>query len=323
MAKSLLNEVSNDGALAKHLPSLFKSYPNMSVLHTTSYFLWSEKTGQSQENLLEVCHASLTYKSTGWSHMVTAVPKSDELSLEYLRMLVNGPFKAMAVLISLEQEDGKYYLRLSHLDRWPANVLYKFCIASRLPIEFHHFLPRWSKLVEQGYNSTLALLLSYSNNGQEWVKGYKRVYPNKHHLWFDPASNWANIIKGDMVGLSVPYAEYPAGCRPCNKIWGVSGDYSKFMEMPDEEISAFMQLPIEPLVPLPKVKTLEQKIAELNAGVGIPVNLAWALNGAGQAQQPPPPQPAHADLHVDLDDDDDDFDEWHEPDFDEDDDDED
>lgn len=205
-----------------------------------------------------ICHADMKYVSPGFDHLVTAVPKPDELAIAYQQMLINGPFRAFSDLIGLHCIGDNYYLLCSNLGKWPANVLYNFCIASRVPIERPQFLPYWKELVDQGFEKTLAFLLSYSTNGKPWSKGNGREYPVCNHLWLDTASDWKNILSGEMIRMNPPFKEYPKGCEPCNVIWSTSTDYRKIWNMSNEEVSEFFNLPIEipapPPAPKPKLK---------------------------------------------------------------------
>jgi hypothetical protein len=256
--KNLLNELPPDGALDKYLPQLFQTYPRLTASSPSAWFMWSDDGKKNKFQHATICHGNMSYEEPGYDHLVTAVPKSDELDLAYQRMIINGPFKSLSDLISLEQVDNRWYIRCSNLAKWPANALYNYCIATRLPIEFGQMLPRWAELTEKGYNSTLAFLLSYSTNGKAWDKENGRSWPSNGHLWLDPSSNWARIIQGDMKDVSTSFKEDPKATRPCNVIWGTSKNYDKFSWLTDEEISAFFELPIEVPEPPPAPKKKAQ-----------------------------------------------------------------
>lgn len=255
LAKNLLNSAP-DGALKKNLPQLFKSYPNLSSGMPSSYFLWSDEPPVTADFFTKVCHADMNMLSPGFDHLVTACPKSDEISLAYQQMLIHGPFRALSDLIGLHKVGDNYYLLCSELGKWPANVLYNFCIASRVPLEYPDYLPYWAELVQAGYDQTLAFLLSYSVRGDSSQK--YRDFPRQNHLWVDPASNWRNILTGEMVKMAPSFKDYPKGCNPCNVIWGNWIDYGKISSMSAEEVSAYLELKIEvpaaPPPPVPKFK---------------------------------------------------------------------
>lgn len=255
--------------------------------------------------------------------LITAVPKTDERSLTYQRMLMHGPFKAFSDLISLECVDGNYFFLLSELDKWPANVLYNFCIATRVPIEISHLLPQFGALIEKGYDPTLAFLLSYSCNGVPFKE--ERSYPyNRGHFWFDTSSDWTRILSGDMTEMSVPYSKKPSACSPTNKIWGNSDKHLKIMKMPDEKVAELFELPVKIAPPPPgpkksKAEQLNEYLAKFHANNQLvqdipiapiaPVNLQF--NPAAQEWQPVQEQPPEQEpMHVIDDDDDLEFDEW-------------
>jgi hypothetical protein len=212
----------------------------------------------------EICHANMYYEVPGFDELVTAVPKNDAISLEYLRMLIRGPFRSMAHLIKLDRVHNQYYLHCLNLGQWPANVLMNFCIASRVPIECGFLLEPWAKRCDLGFEPVLAFLLTYSYGGTNkgnLIPQYDSrtfAFPRPGHLWLDPASDWRAILSGVMVKQSVSYKQRPAACRPTNIIWGHSSDYMIIKKMTDEQIAEFYTQPIQvykqPEVPVPKVK---------------------------------------------------------------------
>lgn len=259
MARTLLNKVPNDEVLSNHLTNMFHTYDDMTPDKPSSYFLWSNNDFKSKEFLSNVCHAGLPGLDRNiWDNLITAVPKSDEISLAYQRMLIQGPFKGLSDLITLESKGNNYYIRCTNLDKWPSNVLYNYCIATRLPIEFNNLLPRWNELVKVGFNSTLALLLSQSTNGTPFSKNYGRKFPNSNHMWFDPSSDWLAIVNGEMLDPAPEsFKKQPAHCFPCNVIWGSRQNYFKYITMSDEEISEQLGLPIVISKPPPKRPTFK------------------------------------------------------------------
>lgn len=234
---------------------MFVSYPKLNKVRPSSWVAWSPEAKTVRVWLQAACHMSLNFDSPGLSNLVTAVPNSDEVSLAYQRMLINGPFKAFSDLITLNRSGDFYYIYCSHLDKWPANVLYNYCIATRVPIEHKYLLPLWSSLVEEGYDSTLAFLLSYSYRGEK--KQVNREWPVLGHFWFDPSASWRRVLNGDMQARSESYYDKPTACTPTNKIWGVSRKYLEFSKLSNKEISAHFELEIEP------VKVLESPISAL------------------------------------------------------------
>lgn len=205
---------------------------------------------------IDICHAQMCYDGEGWNDMITAVPKHDELSLEYLRMLVRGPFRSMSDLIKIDRIKDNYYLHLMSLDKWPANVLMNFCIASRTPIEFDFLLSNWAKRCEAGFEPTLAFLLTYSYGYDPYSKkqhtGRSFNMHRSGHMWLDPASKWSNILNGLFEGASKPFKTHPQSSRPTNIIWGHCADYTALQKMTDDEIAAFYTQPVQILEPPPK-----------------------------------------------------------------------
>lgn len=268
----------------------------------------------------KVCHAELKYLDPGFDNLVTAVPKTDEVSLAYLQMLINGPFKAFSDLIGLHKLGDNYYILCSTLGKWPANVLYNFCIATRVPIEYPAYLPYWKELVDKGFNPALAFLLSYSVRGEPKLK--HRVFPAAHHLWLDPSSDWNNILNGEMSNMTPAFKEYPKGCEPCNVIWGTSKDYTQISMMSAEEVCEYFKTPIEVPAPPPALKKkdfnkyikmqLDAQAAVMQAAVQ-PAQGANPVGGPGLQWQwvaPPPMHNPFQDVQVNFEpEDEDDFDE--------------
>lgn len=257
MAKSPYTELPEP--LKTLLPNMFSWYSKLDEATPSSWFVWTDKEARSYD--LEICHNNLYYDVGGWDNLVTAVPKSDELSLEYLRMLIRGPFKSISDLIRLDRCGNNYYLHLLSLDKWPANVLMNFCIASRVPIEFDYLLSPWAQRCEKGFEPTLAWLLTYSYGVKQGTheqfdyRAFEMARPG--HLWLDPASSWTNILSGTFTKVSKSFKTHPHESRPTNVIWGHSSDYEDLVKMTDEQIAEFYSKPIQvleaPSKPEPKV----------------------------------------------------------------------
>src|ERR1700761_1237354 len=89
-----------------------------------SFCLWSNDYEIQGVYPFMACHEILASRPPGIDVIVTAVPWSDELSLKYLNWLIGGPFRAYQDKISLEEfKPGKYVIRITETDKWPANVL--------------------------------------------------------------------------------------------------------------------------------------------------------------------------------------------------------
>lgn len=190
----------------------------------SSWFVWSKNPERVPKLYLEkVCHADMRFTPKGYDYLVTAVPKCDKVSLAYLRMLIHGPFKSVSDLISLVKVKDQYYLQCSDLEKWPAPLIFNFCVASRAPIEFENQVNHWWTLVQEGYPEMLGFLLSHSCGGKNFE--YERTYPESGHHWFDPQSDWKRIIEGNPDLTGYRYDKYPASVTPSNVIWGRSEDY--------------------------------------------------------------------------------------------------
>lgn len=274
---------------------MFQDYAILDESRPSSWIVW--KTGSKPLiRKAKICHADMRYDDPGLDNLVTAVPKSDELSLEYLRMLIRGPFRSLSHLIRLDRLKNYYYLHCLSLDQWPANVLMNLCIASRLPIEFAYLLEPWAKRCEKGFDPTLAFLLTYSfGSKQDTSRTFSFTRPG--HLWLDAGSSWTKILTGTMVNLSETYKVKPQASTPTNVIWGHSPDYQKIGSMSDEQIADFYKLPpvVEkpqppPPKPLPKKKGLGYAQAilqqmQLDQEAQPAIDLGQILHGGGVMNQ--------------------------------------
>ena len=222
------------------LTSMFKSYPKLMKGLPSSWVLYSEDWKKHVEYFSRVCHSDMKYARPGYDGFITAVPKDDDTSLSYLRMLIHGPFRAFSDNINLEQRQKRYFLRCTSLDKWPANVLYNFAIASRVPIEHAELLKAYQPIVDIGADPTLAFLLSYEAQFLErFFKGWGdlgielpsvNAY-NTNHMWIDSTSSWSRLLNGDM-GAKAFHASYKKIAMnsfhfgTSNAIWGY--DYERY-----------------------------------------------------------------------------------------------
>lgn len=266
MAKSPYADVPEP--LKSHLPAMFASYPSLCVSTPSSWVVWNKDTSRAYSSI--VCHSKMRYETLNFDELVTAVPNNAEVALEYLRMLIRGPFRSMSDLIKLDRVGTNYYLHCLHLDKWPANVLMNFCIASRVPIEFKHMLEPWAKYCGAGYDPVLAFLLVYSYGDDTIYKVRNFGQCRGGHLWLDPSSSWLNVLNGTMEAKSSSYKTNPSQSLPTNKIWGHSKDYTTLMTMTDEQIAEFYNVPIQVYEkPAPTKKALFNKIPPYGQHVGV------------------------------------------------------
>ncbi len=300
MAKSPYAELP--GPLKQKLPAMFASYPNLNKDKPSSWIMWSGE--KVVDFTLDICHAKMAHASSGWDEMVTAVPNSSEVALEYLRMLVRGPFRSMSDLIRLDRVKDNYYLHLLSLSKWSANVLMNFCIASRVPIEHKFMLEPWAKRCELGFNPTLAFLLTYSYGSDANQKiGTERDFSfyRSGHMWLDPSSSWSQIIQGVITGQSASYKIRPASCRPTNVIWGHCKDYVQLKLMSDDEISEFYTQPIE-VYEKPPIPVVKKKLPFNYINAVGEINAAQAAGAVNFVNQIMPGGPAHPfpDIHDEV-----------------------
>ena len=274
-----------------HLKDMINAYGRMDSCTPSSFFLVSDdKEVPIFSKTLDVCHARMCYAKKGtYDTLVTAVPHRDKAAIAYLKMLITGPFKSMADLISLATHEGEYYLRCDRLGLWPANVLYNFCIATRVPIEFRKQLDAWYGNVQEGAHPILAFLLQFFpfTNGRR----HTTVYAN--HLWFDSDCDWLNIINGTWQSSALDYKSEPAAVRPCNSIWyGRERHAHAFKTTPDEAVmDALGIIPAKPPSPPQKKVVLEGggfQPAVMADNNFVPLAPgAWVVQGAVAAQVGP------------------------------------
>lgn len=271
------------------LPSFFELYPRMGPSNPSSWIVWSND--KVKYAFMDICHADMVYYSSGWKNLITAIPNDDDISLAYQRMLINGPFRGFSDLIHLEKDEtsGKYFAMCSDLDRWPANVLFNYCIATRFPLEKPGLTKDFGKLLEKGYDPTLSALLAWSAHypTYAWMpkreKGERGFYTWGHY-WHDSNADWRRILSGDMTLMSVSYRENPRQCCPSNVIWGESEDHRILRFMSDEEIANHFDM--KPVV----VKPPKKKKAK--APQGDPGQVYQYMQQLLiQPQDWPPPQP--------------------------------
>jgi hypothetical protein len=221
---------------------LVKTYPQLSKASPCSWFVFTDDLAKAEHHWTAICHAQMQYHKPGcYDQIITSIPMSEPLDLSYITFLIDGPFRAFRDRISLEsiEVDGeqKYYVRCTKLDTWPSNVIYNFCIATRVPVEYPYMLPFWDKLSAAGVDETLAWLIacriSYGGNvydvdglklpeGDPWGWKLHQIHCPSGHFWIDPTSAWKPILFGEPLvkQFSENYKKNPRSCRPTNKIWG-------------------------------------------------------------------------------------------------------
>lgn len=246
----------------KLIYSLVDTYDKLNSETPSSYVIFNDEFTMVKEFFVEVCHADLCspYKvSPGYTTLLTAMPKVDELSNQYINWLIAGPFRSMQDKISIHEYADSYYIKCSRLAEWPANVLYNFCIATRVPIEKPDYLYVWKSLMDHGVDVNLAFALSpYTYAGLNTpIQSPGPVCNN--HMWFDSASSIINITKGtfDPNGVSKPsFFAKPTACSPTNVIWGL-------MDVEEQKlIGGKTPLEINELLGLTKVPEVDDAVFE-------------------------------------------------------------
>jgi len=210
------------------LDNLISSYPDLDSSNPSSWVFLSDNLEQYHEAYNKVCHADMRHiRSVHWTKMLCAVYGRN--ALDYITHIINGPFKQYKELIELKKykDTEDYYLEITGLDKFPANALFNFCIATRAPIEFPATLENWYHLQKLGMPSDLALIVAAVTDYETQAaslddKGAYCGVPNSNHWWFNSASQWERILNGDLCYLSRPYKGNNSGCLPTNVIWGES-----------------------------------------------------------------------------------------------------
>lgn len=268
--------------------NLVKTYPHIQKNSPSCWVMFNNDFTEIAEEYLQVCHAKMAcnpgYSGYGiklgvYDQLLTAVPNSSELALDYLTWLIKGPFRSIkdhVHLKTLKDETGTtyHYVHVTGLDVIPSNVVYNFCIATRTPIEWVAILEAWDKMVNAGVTRPLALLIApyvdkvtrMSKSDVMFQQGVqsplnwelKFSYPETGHYWLDEQSDWTRVILGDpdYSKFARPYKESHLGARPCNIIWG-KGDRKFFESLKNktvkEVVAMFAPKTEEPEIP-PELK---------------------------------------------------------------------
>ncbi len=233
--------------MQEQLAALINTYPALQKHGApSSYMLYSNDDKHITTQFLKVCHADMPFMMSGvFDQLITAMPFTDMISYDYIRFLSDGPFRLFADRIHVEEFNGSKYIRCSDLHTWPANVLYNFCIATRMPIEDHHMLEHWWSMWLGGVDPGLAMLVAARiahctdrvswefkpaplHDADPWIRKIRQIEimsPNSNHMWFNTTSDWRAIMSGNMVmkAFNGNYKDNPKQARPCDQIWGKVG----------------------------------------------------------------------------------------------------
>lgn len=170
------------------------------------------------------CHQPVSHalngKNAKVNQIITSYPKQSEIDVSWFDCLIRYPFKKIADKVSLEETNtGKLYVHIRDVKKIPKQVVYNFCIATRVPVEWgHYYFKEWSALGQAGVNPMLAFLLSSSRldtsktDPLDWV--LKKRVGYGWHFPFENRSCWFKIITGEYE------ITRSTSCIPCNEIWG-------------------------------------------------------------------------------------------------------
>lgn len=224
----MAESVIDPKVLATEVQALIEDYP-LTVPENPASWVMLNQAGKQSRKIADVCHASIVYyKRDEWDEMLTAVPHSRPNDILYLQWLIQGPFKRWKDYFQLKQALGCYYIHILGLDVVPANVLYNFVIATRMPIEQPETITHWRKLADLGLSDGLAFCIAGMTDPDLGVSGLHETMTmvgpqHAGHWWYQGCSDWNLIIAGtpldDLITES-SYKDSPAACYPADVIWG-------------------------------------------------------------------------------------------------------
>lgn len=236
------------------IKELISEYPNLSDNQPCGWFVYNNDASDFIMHSKYACHALMQTDPPGFDNLITSAPVKTELALRYYDYLARGPFRAYQDKISVEKLDDEYFIRCTELDKWPSNVIYNFCIATRAPFEKDHILDRWKTMTNAGIDENLAFAIApFRYNGLDKPVKTPAGYPS--HFWFDPAASIRNLVDGTFDDTHVSgksYKDSTATVRPTNCIWGLSTPAERAMvagKTPIELCDVF-SVPLNP--PKPK-----------------------------------------------------------------------
>lgn len=269
-------------AEASYAAEIIKTYPKINNSSPASWIAYSSDFQYSKKSLLYMCHAQVGYaEAKRYDTMLTAFYAVTEREFAWFDFLKNRLFRDYADRLELVDSgipikaadipdkdlyeknkgymfphkdaayEGKtwHYIKITKLDTIPANVVYDFCIATRVIIEYKVQFTNWNTLVAAGCDPGLAYRLCYSiSKGNDYLGrggdapdeflkdplGFKitALQAGHGHWAYDLDAGFDSIILGKMVADKVSplsYKEHPGSSRPCNVLWGnVARDVQKY-----------------------------------------------------------------------------------------------
>jgi hypothetical protein len=181
---------------------------------------------------LRVCHANLRFVTAGvYDQLITSYLAKTDIDEKFFNFMKNVMYRKYAEFIHLERSDDDVpYIRISDLDKIPANVVYNFCICSRMIVEYPKTVKKWSMLCDLGFHPSLALAVSRAELPK---KADGSINPDVivtdvgcdyEHWPFYLKSSIRALIKGEMLTTAASFKSRPMQCIPTNKIWGDAPD---------------------------------------------------------------------------------------------------
>lgn len=171
-----------------------------------------------------VCHQKVRYaKANVYDQMITSCPVVHEKFHNWLMTELFGEWSDHFHL-EFYGKTKKPYIRISDLATIPANVLYNFCIASRIPLEFPKTTQFWEEMVSvRGLHPGFALAIcrmhiekgALANNETNW-----NHWPIDTTCSLYPLTTY----KVDPNTLTEMFKAHPTQVTPTNRIWGNKAD---------------------------------------------------------------------------------------------------
>lgn len=261
------------------IEKMLATYDGLSPGTPSSFFTATSDFTKSRVEWGYICHAPLGRWTPGHDVLFTACPCATELDLAYIRWLISGPFRGFSDKISLKQHvTGCYYIKCDELDKWPSNVLYNFCIATRMPLEHQVYLERWKVFKDAGIDPSLSFLLAINSITLDdppkapWdykVRVADMGVGNYNHHWFDTKLSWARIINGDVIAdlnSCNSFKVNPNACKPCNQIWygkSPQAEFTALLKKDVEELCKHFGLPGKVVPMIVELKASRKRGAEI------------------------------------------------------------
>lgn len=169
----------------KIIESVVGIYGNMGVCAFGMYSHdgvvgWSEVPGPCHYKMQVSYHA----RTTGADVLITSYPiYEEEPDIAFFNFMKNVLYKDYADSIHLEYEpkSKRPYIKVTNLEKWPANVLYNFAICSRTPHEHKKARQLWWIFVQEGVHPGLAFALckcTFRGLNEQYKRMKKRRYAN-------------------------------------------------------------------------------------------------------------------------------------------------